>query len=60
MIFSDAKAQCMGNFTVANYKPALQPTCIDCKRRTAKALAQYQWWMQGVVLDGKCKYKIKD
>jgi hypothetical protein len=53
-------ARCTGHFAAAESDAALHPTCIDCKRRTAKTLSEYQWWMQGEVVDGKCDHKIKD
>jgi hypothetical protein len=58
MSLSDDTARCMGHFAAAEYKSVLPPICIGYKRRTAKMLAPYQGWMQGVVVDGKCEHKI--
>jgi hypothetical protein len=60
MSLSDFTARCKGHFIAVESDAALPPTCIDCKRRTEKTLSEYQWWMQGVVLDGKCEHKIKE
>jgi hypothetical protein len=60
MSLSVFTARCMGHFDAAEYKSVLPPICIDCQRRTAKTLSEYQWWMQGEVVDGKCEYKIKE
>jgi hypothetical protein len=61
MSLSVFTARCNGYFfTTVTSVVVLYPTCIDCKRRTAKTLSEYQWWMQGVVLDGKCEHKIKE
>jgi hypothetical protein len=58
MSLSNDTAQCMCHFIVVDSDIALHPTCIDCKRRAAKTLSEYQWWMQGEVVDGKCEHKI--
>jgi hypothetical protein len=60
MSLSNDTARCMGHFAAAEYKSVLPPICIDCKRRTAKRLEPYQWWMRGEVVDDKCNHKIKD
>jgi hypothetical protein len=60
MNLSDDTDLCKGHFSVVESDIALHLTCIDCKRRTAKTLSEYQWWMQGEVVDGKCEHKIKD
>jgi hypothetical protein len=60
MSLSDDTARCKGHFIAVESDAALHPTCIDCQRRTEKQTAPYQWWMQGIVVDGKCEYKIKD
>jgi hypothetical protein len=61
MSLSVFTAWCNGHFfTTVTSDVVLHPTCIDCKRRTAETLSEYQWWMQGEVVDGKCEHKIKE
>jgi hypothetical protein len=62
MSLSDDTARCLGDWywVDVNLDADMHLTCIDCKRRTVKTLSEYQWWMQGEVVDGKCEHKIKD